>query len=124
MSVSHAIENYLSVAHVYYQVLQHNFTASSFDSACSAHVPASAVVKAVMLRDRHTGEFAMALIPASNRLKLSWLPSRFADMQRFDSSCLESADPHFFYDAIRFELTTLAPHFLDALLERQAAHRR
>ena len=26
---------------------------------------------------------------------------RFADMQRFDSSCLESADPHFFYDAIR-----------------------
>ncbi|MAT92069.1 MAG: deacylase [Halioglobus sp.] len=81
MSVSHAIENYLSVAHVYYQVLQHNFTASSFDSACSAHVPASAVVKAVMLRDRHTGEFAMALIPASNRLKLSWLPSRFADMQ-------------------------------------------
>lgn len=81
MAVSNAIENYLAVTHVYYQLLRHNQTASSFDSACAAHVPAHSVVKAVMLRDRGSGRFVMALIPASNRLKLSWLPQPYAQMQ-------------------------------------------
>ena len=81
MALSHSIENYLSVAHVRYQVVPHRFTETAFDAACSAHVSASSVVKAVVLRDRHTQDFAMALMPAANRLKLSWLPPRYAHMQ-------------------------------------------
>jgi len=81
MAVSHCIENYLSVAHVRYRVVPHRFTETAYDAARSAQVPAPNMVKAVMLRDRHTERFAMALIPASNRLKLTWLPARYAHMQ-------------------------------------------
>ena len=103
MAVSHAIENYLSVAHVYYQVLRHNSTASSFDSACAAHVPAERVVKAVVLRDVERGDFSMALIPASHRLQLAWLPNEYSHMQlaREDqfhpifSDCMLGAVPGF-----------------------------
>lgn len=77
MPVSHHIENYLCTVHVHYQVVRHPCTASACDAA---PVPADALVKAVMLRDAPGHRFAMALVPASNRLELGWLPGRFAGM--------------------------------------------
>lgn len=77
MAVSHCIEDYLSVVHVNYQVVHHPFSESAAAAARSARVPEDAVVKAVMLRDEPGHRFAMALIPASNRLNLDWLPRGF-----------------------------------------------
>ena len=73
MSVAHYLEDYLSDAQVDYKVISHARTQTAFDSAHSAHIPTSNVVKAILLRERHSSRYLMALIPASNKLKLSWV---------------------------------------------------
>jgi len=78
--VSQRIEHYLSMEHVYYQIVPHPFAASSYECACAARLPPRDVVKSVMLRDRRGQRYAMALMPASNRLLLSWLPPPYAEM--------------------------------------------
>jgi Ala-tRNA(Pro) deacylase len=86
MSVSHCLENYLSVAHVDYALVPHSPTVSAFDSACSARLAASEVVKAVVLKDRAADGYTMALIPACNKLEMSRLPHVHGEM------CLATED--------------------------------
>ncbi len=104
MAVSHCLESYLAVARVQYQVVPHPFTETSYAAACAAHVPAASMVKAVMLRDRPVEQFSMALIPASNRLNLAWLPesmrgemslAREADFGGLFPDCVWGAIPGF-----------------------------
>lgn len=73
MSVAHCLENYLCQAHVEYDVVHHSFTNNAYDSACSAHVPISNMVKAVMLRERDCEQYVLATAPACNKLKLPWI---------------------------------------------------
>ncbi len=81
MSVSPCLEKYLHNEHVSYDVISHAFTDNAYDTACSARVPISNVVKAVVLKDRkptmqnrtQQSSFVVAAIPASNRLKMSWV---------------------------------------------------
>ncbi len=73
MSVAHCLEDYLYDAHVEYTVVSHAPTQTAFDSAHSAHIPTSKMVKAILLRERHSERYCMALIPASNKLKIAWV---------------------------------------------------
>jgi len=73
MTIATRLANYLSVTQTDYQVLAHKPTHSAADSAHAAHLSEASVVKSVLLRDRRSGRYLMALAPASNRLKLGWL---------------------------------------------------
>ena len=73
MSIAHSLENYLSYTQIDHQRIPHEFNETAYDSALSAHVPIASVVKAVVLRDRFSDRFVMALIPASNKLKFPWV---------------------------------------------------
>ena len=73
MSVSPRLENYLCQAHIDYDVVHHGFTDNAYDSACSASVPTSNVVKAVILRDRTDNKYVVAAIPATHKVSLPWI---------------------------------------------------
>ncbi len=78
MSISHCLQNYLGEAQVSYNTTLHGHTESAYDSACAAHVPTANVVKALLLRDRRGGRYVLALMPASNKLKLPWASRELA----------------------------------------------
>ena len=71
MSIAFSLKDYLHQSHINYHRISHGYTETAYDSACSAHVPISSVVKAVVLRDRCSDRYVMVLIPASNKLKLA-----------------------------------------------------
>lgn len=75
MSLSPCIERYLHQTHVEFDIVQHRFTDNAYDTACSAHLPISNVVKAIVLRDQSHPHYVIAAIPASNKLKISWVNS-------------------------------------------------
>ena len=104
MSVAHALENFLGEARVNYNIVRHSHTESAYDSACSAHVPTASVVKAVLLRNRQDGRYLMALIPASNKLRLPWVRrelgsdlvlAREAELADMFPDCMLGAIPGF-----------------------------
>lgn len=72
MSISHHLETYLGDAQVSYNTSHHGHTESAYDSACAAHVPTANMVKAVLLRNRSDNRYVLAIMPASNKLKLAW----------------------------------------------------
>lgn len=73
MSLTATIDKYLRRSHINYDVVPHNFTENAYDSACSAHLPASRVIKAVLLRDYSDQYFVLAIIPACNKLNIRWV---------------------------------------------------
>ncbi|NRB38888.1 MAG: YbaK/EbsC family protein [Pseudomonadales bacterium] len=75
MSVSKHFLHYLDKHDVNYETVQHAHSASSLQSSSSAHVASRQVVKAIVLEARHNPHYFMAVIPACNRLHLSWLNS-------------------------------------------------
>ncbi len=81
MSLSNRLNNYLKVTHADYRVLSHSPTESAEASARAAQLPESCVVKSVVLRDRDSGRYLLALTPAGNRLKMNWVsPTAKADL--------------------------------------------
>ena len=73
MSVSNRLANYLTVTQTDYELRPHAPSQTAAQSAHAAHVSETSVVKGVMLRDRRSGRYLMALTPASNRLRLGWV---------------------------------------------------
>ena len=73
MSVSNRLANYLIVSQAEYDLLPHAPSHTAAESAHKAHVPEERMVKCVMLRDRRSGRYLMALTPASNRLRPGWI---------------------------------------------------
>ncbi len=73
MSVANRLNNYLHLSEVDYRTVQHRPTESSADSAHAAHLALAKVVKSVLLRDRRSGRYLIALTPACNRLELGWV---------------------------------------------------
>ena len=72
MSISPSVQTYLENAHISYDLVHHGFSQSTYDAACSAHVPISNVIKSLVLRDRKTGHYVIAMMPATHKLKLTW----------------------------------------------------
>jgi Ala-tRNA(Pro) deacylase len=73
MPISPTVQTYLENAHINYDLVRHGFSQSTYDAACSAHVPIANVIKSVVLHDKKHDNYVIAMIPASNKLKLNWV---------------------------------------------------
>ena len=73
MSIAKHFQHYLQKHDVSYQVIEHVHSDSAMQSSHLAHVSARQVAKAVVLEQRNRQGFVMAVIPACNKLNLSWL---------------------------------------------------
>ncbi|MDX1452341.1 MAG: YbaK/EbsC family protein [Oleiphilaceae bacterium] len=71
MSVAPRIQAHLNRMGVTYQLVSHPHTATSIDSARTAHVPSRQLAKAVMTHDGDN--YRLCVVPASHRLVLNWL---------------------------------------------------
>lgn len=75
MSMSHMLNHYLKQSHIPYETISHKHTTNAHDSACTARVPTRHLAKAVILEDDE-GNHLMAVIPASNKVKISWINNK------------------------------------------------
>lgn len=71
MSLSQTVNNYLCQAHVEYDLVSHDYANTAMEAARRARLPAGAVVKAVVLKDRMDGRAVMAVLPANRRLRIN-----------------------------------------------------
>ena len=73
MAISITVQNYLKDLGVDYVPLAHDHTETSSMTAETSHVPGERLLKAVIVRDNES--YMMALLPASNHLRLNELQS-------------------------------------------------
>ena len=71
MSLSPAVETYLSQHKIPFDVLEHPHTNDSIQTAHSAHVTPSRLAKAVVVRDHE--RYIMCVLPASHVLVMNWV---------------------------------------------------
>ena len=71
MSVSLALLEYLEWKGVDYDLIEHNYTQTSLQTAREAHIPAEQLAKCVLLEDED--DYLMAVVPANHRIELSAL---------------------------------------------------
>ncbi len=72
MSIADRVTDYLANEGISYDLVRHPHTYTSLESAHSAHVPDECVAKSVVLEDDE-GNYVMAVIPASRKLKIAAL---------------------------------------------------
>jgi Ala-tRNA(Pro) deacylase len=77
MAIALTLERYLDTKHVKYDVIAHEPTNSSRQTAEACHIPGDRLVKGVLLRDE-VG-YALAVLPASHHIRLSELRRQFGD---------------------------------------------
>jgi len=77
MAIAQTLRNYLAAKHVQYDVMAHEHTSSAMQTAEACRVSGDRVAKAVLLRD-DTG-YALAVLPASHRIRLSELRKQLGD---------------------------------------------
>lgn len=77
MAIAPTLAKYLEAKHVAYDVLPHEPTQTSMRTAEACHIPGDCLAKAVLLRDE-TG-YALAVLPASHRIRLADLKLQFGD---------------------------------------------
>lgn len=77
MTIALTLERYLDTKHVKYDVIAHEPTNSSRQTAEACHIPGDRLAKAVLLRDE-VG-YALAVLPASHHIRLSELRRQFGD---------------------------------------------
>ena len=71
MAIPTTIVDYLNARSVKYDVVEHDRTGCSMETAQSAHVPGDQLAKSVMLEDENG--YLMAVIPATHRVHISKL---------------------------------------------------
>lgn len=71
MAIAMSVERYLKDQHIPYDVLPHERTMSSMQTALAAHVPPHRIAKAVLLED--DGGFLVAVLPADRHVHLGML---------------------------------------------------
>ena len=77
MTIALTLERYLDAKNVKYDVIAHQPTMSSVQTAQACHIPGDRLAKAVVLRDE-VG-YALAVLPASHHIRLSELRKQFGD---------------------------------------------
>jgi Ala-tRNA(Pro) deacylase len=85
MSVPATVTSYLDSQGVQYELIAHEYTSDSMNTARSAHVPGNQLAKCVLLEDRDG--YLMAVIPATHRIDLQ------AVRRRFDRSLCLATEP-------------------------------
>ena len=71
MNISPTLVEQLSKQDITFDVLEHSYSNTSLNSAYSANVPSSQMVKSVILED--DSGYVMALVPATHHVKLNQL---------------------------------------------------
>jgi Ala-tRNA(Pro) deacylase len=73
MSIAPTLDRFLERSQVSYEVTDHPHSATALGTARLAHLSRSQVAKGVVLKDKRSGRFLMAVLPAGRRLELKWL---------------------------------------------------
>ena len=84
MGIAVKLENFLQSQRIHFDLLKHDYTEGSFNTAFAAHVPTRNLAKAVVFRDEDL-YYTMAVLPSRNKVR------RHTLNQIFDRS-LELAD--------------------------------
>jgi Ala-tRNA(Pro) deacylase len=77
MAIALTLERYLDAKNVKYDVIAHEPTNSSMQTAEACHIPGDRLAKGVLLRDE-VG-YALAVLPASHHIRISDLKRQFGD---------------------------------------------
>lgn len=77
MGIAPTLDHFLDRSQVAFQVTDHPHTATALGTARAAHLSGFQVAKGVVLKDRRSGRFFMAVLPAGRRLELKWLKTDF-----------------------------------------------
>ena len=73
MTIASTLQRHLERHGVGYEVLQHPLTASSSETAQSAHISGNRIAKTVVMRDGGGNGYLLAVLPASQHLSLELL---------------------------------------------------
>jgi Ala-tRNA(Pro) deacylase len=71
MAIAITLKSFLDRNHVDYDMVPHEHSASSLESAHRAHVPSHEMVKAVVLEDANG--YVVGIVPSTNHLDLAWV---------------------------------------------------
>lgn len=71
MAIATTLKSYLKTRNIDYDVVGHSPSATTLESAHSAHVPGDQVAKAVVLGDKDG--YVVAVVPSTNRVDFSWV---------------------------------------------------
>lgn len=74
MSIAPTLQKYLSAENIQYEEIPHEPTMTSARTAQTCHIPGDCLAKGVVLR--RDGEYMLAVMPASHRLRLPELKAR------------------------------------------------
>ena len=77
MTIAFTLQRYLAAKNIRYDVMAHQPTSCSLETAKACHLSGDCVAKGVLLRD-DAGYF-LAILPASHHIRLSELRSQFGD---------------------------------------------
>jgi Ala-tRNA(Pro) deacylase len=83
MPIAQTLKKYLTKKRAKYDVVSHEPTRSSLQTAEASHIPGDRLAKAVLLRDDMG--YAIAVLPASRHIRLSDLKRQFGDDVRLAS---------------------------------------
>lgn len=72
MTVAHSLQHYLDEQFTEYDLITHDPTHNSADSARAAHIAARQLAKAVILKDGD-GAYLMVVVPAANKINVNLL---------------------------------------------------
>ncbi|WP_179957482.1 aminoacyl-tRNA deacylase [Exilibacterium tricleocarpae] len=75
MSLSPAVESYLSQSDIPFDVLEHPRSTTSMQTAHAAHVTPAQLAKAVVVRDQD--RYMMCVLPASHILVMNWVDTDY-----------------------------------------------
>jgi len=71
MAIATTLINYLDERKINYSLKEHFHTATSSETAKSAHIPMHQMAKAVILKDENS--YVMSVVPASHSLEIEWV---------------------------------------------------
>jgi len=71
MAIAQTLINYLDARGVSYSTVEHPHSATSRETARSAHIPAHQLAKAVVLKDE--AGYVVSVLPASHSLEIDWV---------------------------------------------------
>jgi Ala-tRNA(Pro) deacylase len=83
MAIALTLQKYLAAKGIRYDLVKHNLTNSSMETAKVCHVPRERVAKGVLLRDEIG--YALAVLPASHHIRLAALRSQVGNDVRLAS---------------------------------------
>ncbi len=73
MSIAESVERFLAQHEVPYELVPHPAAFDATETAQAAHVPGDALAKSVVLHDERTGDYLLAVLPATARVHLGVL---------------------------------------------------